>query len=114
MSSLRAELSSLRQIHDATERRANNYAERSKSAELARDSALDELDSLKREKVRLEERLESVEQAQTTPKTPKVKPALLKELEQTKSSLQKEIETLEKQLADIQGEITTLLKKVAA
>ncbi|CAL6370158.1 unnamed protein product [Bathycoccus prasinos] len=109
MSSLRAELSSLRQIHDATERRANNYAERSKSAELARDSALDELDSLKREKVRLEERLESVEQAQTTPKTPKVKPALLKELEQTKSSLQKEIETLEgnaealsKELADIE------------
>ena len=94
MSSLRAELSSLRQIHDATERRANNYAERSKSAELARDSALDELDSLKRENVRLEERLESVEQAKTTPKTPKVKPALLKELEQTKSSLQKEIETL--------------------
>ncbi|CAL6372885.1 unnamed protein product [Bathycoccus prasinos] len=109
MSSLRAELGSLRQIHDATERRANNYAERSKSAELARDSALDELDSLKREKVRLEERLESVEQAQTTPKTPKVKPALLKELEQTKSSLQKEIETLEgnaealsKELADIE------------
>ena len=109
MSSLRVELSSLRQIHDATERRANNYAERSKSAELARDSALDELDSLKREKVRLEERLESVEQAQTTPKTPKVKPALLKELEQTKSSLQKEIETLEgnaealsKELADIE------------
>ncbi|CAL6378356.1 unnamed protein product [Bathycoccus prasinos] len=109
MSSLRAELSSLRQIHDATERRANNYAERSKSAELARDSALDELDSLKREKVRLEERLESVEQAQTTPKTPQVKPALLKELEQTKSSLQKEIETLEgnaealsKELADIE------------
>ena len=59
--------------------------------------------------MRLQERLESVEQAQTTPKTPKVKPALLKELEQTKSSLQKEIETLEgnaealsKELADIE------------
>jgi hypothetical protein len=108
LASLRAELNSLRQIHDASERRANNYAERSKSAELARDSALEELDSLKREKARLEERLESVEQAQTTPKTPKVKPALLKELEQTKSSLQNEIETLgstadavSKELADI-------------
>ena len=28
MASLRAELNSLRQIHDASERRANNYAER--------------------------------------------------------------------------------------
>ena len=108
LASLRAELNSMRQIHDASERRANNYAERSKSAELARDSALEELDSLKREKARLEERLESIEQAQTTPKTPKVKPALLKELEQTNSSLQKEIETLgsnaeavSKELADI-------------
>ena len=110
MASLRAELNSLRQIHDASERRANNYAERSKSAELARDSALDELDSLKRDKAKLEERLESLEQAQTTPKTPKVKPALFKELEQTKSSLQKEIETSKSNAEALSKELDEIKK----
>ena len=114
MASLRAELNSLRQIHDASERRANNYAERSKSAELARDSAIAELESLKREKLRLEERLENIEDQQATPRTPKVKPALLKELEQTKTTLQKEVETLEGNVFTMSSELTKIREEKTA
>ena len=58
----------------------------------------------------MEERLESLEQAQTTPKTPKVKPALFKELEQTKSSLQKEIETSKSNAEALSKELDEIKK----